>query len=203
MKKYFGLFIFCNLFLLFIANFTSAQMPKEMEVEKDLFYSKCAYCHLNDVPPQKSRTRDEWVEIVNRMQYKYPEHISISDAERIVAYLMTFAGVKTQEINRAKDPANLNELEKKHVPVIQIEAEDKEKKLVTIIVKVGDIAHPMEEKHYIKYIEIFINHRLEGKVELKPGDKPEAKFIVGSLAIKNVVAREECNVHGLWESIVK
>lgn len=199
MKKMLCLFVFCSFCFLLFSTFTLAQMPKEINAEKELFYTKCAYCHTYDVPPRKNRTKEGWTELVNRMQSKYPEHISVNDAERIIAYLMTFAGIEAPEINMAKDPANLTEAEKKHIPVIQIVSEDMDKKLVTILVKVGEIAHPMEEKHYIQYIEIFINHRSEGKVELKPGDKPEAKFVVGKFVSGNVVAREECNVHGLWE----
>ena len=76
----------------------------------------------------------------------------------------------------------------KHVPVI-VTVEGGVK------VKVGDVAHPMEEKHYIEWIEIIG----EGKVDrqlLCIGEAPEAVF---KTAAQNVTARGYCNLHGLWK----
>ena len=77
----------------------------------------------------------------------------------------------------------------KHVPVI--EAGD-----AGVKVKVGDVPHPMEEKHYIEWIEVITDG--DGcRQFLRPGNKPEAEFDVRS---KKVAAREYCNIHGLWKS---
>jgi superoxide reductase len=76
----------------------------------------------------------------------------------------------------------------KHVPVI-------EKVDGGVKVKVGDVAHPMEEKHYIEWIEIIAGDKAERQF-LNPGDAPEAEFKVAS---ENVTAREYCNLHGLWK----
>lgn len=72
----------------------------------------------------------------------------------------------------------------KHVPVIKGD-----------IVNVGSVAHPMEEKHYIEWIEATSEKGEVSKVFLNPGDKPEAKF---SFKVKK--ARAYCNLHGLWKS---
>jgi len=77
----------------------------------------------------------------------------------------------------------------KHVPVIE-KTED------GIKVKVGSIPHPMEEKHYIEWIEVIVDERSCRKF-LKPGDKSEAKFEIVKETIK---ARAYCNIHGLWKS---
>ena len=77
----------------------------------------------------------------------------------------------------------------KHVPVI--EARDG-----GIKVKVGDVPHPMEESHYIEWIEIITNGG-DCRQFLKAGGKPEAEFGIGE---KKVFAREYCSVHGLWKS---
>src|SRR3989338_4004017 len=77
----------------------------------------------------------------------------------------------------------------KHVPVI-------EKIASGIRVKVGAVQHPMEEKHYIEFIEV-ISGDMVYKKFLKPGDKPEAEF---ELNTDIVVAREYCNLHGLWKA---
>jgi len=70
----------------------------------------------------------------------------------------------------------------KHVPVI-------EGNKVTI----GNIEHPMEEAHYIEWIEASNGEEIS-RVFLKPGDKPEAKFC---FEVKS--AREYCNLHRLWK----
>jgi len=77
----------------------------------------------------------------------------------------------------------------KHVPVIEkIDGGYK--------VKVGSVAHPMEEKHYIEWIELMADGMVMTKI-LKPGDAPEAVFITGA---KSVGVREYCNLHGLWSA---
>ena len=76
----------------------------------------------------------------------------------------------------------------KHLPVI--EKTDK-----GITVKVGAVAHPMEEKHYIEWIEVIADGRAYKKF-LSPGDSPEADFAV---APEKVEAREYCSIHGLWK----
>ncbi len=78
----------------------------------------------------------------------------------------------------------------KHVPII--EKTDK-----GIIVKVGEVDHPMAEEHYIEWIEV-INGDYSQKKYLKPGEKPQAEFYVPFN--ENLVARSYCNLHGLWKS---
>jgi len=78
----------------------------------------------------------------------------------------------------------------KHVPVI-------EKTEKGIIVKVGSVDHPMEEKHHIEWIEV-INGAWTQRKFLKPGEKPYAEFFV--TYNENLVAREYCNLHGLWKN---
>ena len=76
----------------------------------------------------------------------------------------------------------------KHVPVIEkIDGGYK--------VKVGSVPHPMEEKHYIEWIELLADGRAYRQF-LEPGMAPEAIFNVEA---DSVSAREYCNVHGLWK----
>lgn len=77
----------------------------------------------------------------------------------------------------------------KHVPVI-------EKAAGGYKVKVGSVAHPMEEKHWIQWIELIADGKVHRQF-LSPGDAPEAFFAVEA---KTVVAREYCNLHGLWKA---
>ncbi len=80
--------------------------------------------------------------------------------------------------------------QEKHVPVVE-ETDS------AITVKVGSIEHPMEDGHYIKFIEVLLKDKIMRK-ELRPGEIPEARFC----AIKPDVieAREFCSVHGLWKN---
>lgn len=83
-----------------------------------------------------------------------------------------------------------DEGKEKHKPVIE-DADG------GVLVKVGSVAHPMEEKHYIKFIEVLTEKNV-CRAELKPGEKPEAFFPLNKDEIKEV--REFCTVHMLWKS---
>ena len=63
-------------------------------------------------------------------------------------------------------------------------------------VKVGSVAHPMEDKHHIEWIAIYGGDRVHRKY-LKPGDAPEAEF---QCPAKEITAKEFCNLHGLWKA---
>jgi superoxide reductase len=78
----------------------------------------------------------------------------------------------------------------KHVPVI-------EKVRGGYKVKVGSVPHPMEEKHYIEWIELTADGKSYYQF-LKPGQAPEAVFIITA---EKVGAREYCNLHGLWKGV--
>lgn len=80
----------------------------------------------------------------------------------------------------------------KHVPVI-------EKTRNGIKVKVGSVPHPMEEKHYIQWIELLIGD-VSYKKFLKYGNKPEAEFEITIKDLRYVQAKAYCNLHGLWSS---
>jgi len=62
-------------------------------------------------------------------------------------------------------------------------------------VRVGSVAHPMEEAHYIEWIEL-IADGLAYRQFLHPGDPPEASF---SVPTGELTARAYCNLHGLWK----
>ena len=77
----------------------------------------------------------------------------------------------------------------KHIPVI-------EKTEKGLRIKISSVEHPMEEKHYIEWVELLANGKAYKKF-LKPGDKPEAEFCVQA---EEVTARAYCNLHGLWKA---
>jgi len=77
----------------------------------------------------------------------------------------------------------------KHLPVVERTREG-------VKVKIGSEEHPMEEKHYIEWIEVTTDDNVLRKF-LAPKDKPEAIF---NIEAKDIKARAYCNIHGLWEN---
>lgn len=77
----------------------------------------------------------------------------------------------------------------KHVPVIELGNG-------SITVKVGSVAHPMEEAHYIEWIELVADGKVYRQY-LNPGEVPEATF---NISAAKVTAREYCNLHGHWSA---
>ena len=92
-----------------------------------------------------------------------------------------------QAMTRLKENT-VDAAKEKHVPVV-------EKIDGGVKVKVGDVPHPMEEKHYIEWIEVIAGGKSYIQF-LNPGDVPEAVFNIEADAI---TAREFCNLHGLWK----
>ena len=85
---------------------------------------------------------------------------------------------KTQDIGKEK-----------HVPIVEKTAQG-------IRVKVGSVEHPMLPEHHIQFIELIADEKSYVKF-LELGQKPEAEFCVKA---ERVIAREYCNLHGLWKS---
>ncbi len=86
-----------------------------------------------------------------------------------------------------------DEGKEKHIPVI-------EKKDNDVLVKVGEVEHPMTEDHYIQWIECM---ECGCRKFLKPGDKPEAIFkgMAENCSCENCSCdkiRIYCNIHGVW-----
>ena len=79
----------------------------------------------------------------------------------------------------------------KHVPVYEVNGS-------TVIVKVGEVAHPMIPEHYIEWIVLQTKNGVQRR-ELKPGEKPEASFALCE-GDEVVAAYAYCNLHGLWKA---
>lgn len=93
-----------------------------------------------------------------------------------------------QPMNLQKENTQDAALEK-HVPVVE--------KNGAVKVTVGEIPHPMEEKHYIRWIEVITPTKILRK-HLNPGDEPNAEFPTDESWVK---VREYCNLHGLWTRV--
>ena len=79
----------------------------------------------------------------------------------------------------------------KHVPVITRDGR-------TVTVTVGEVEHPMLDKHYIMWILLETKEGRQRKT-LKPGDRPVATFALTE-GDEVLAAYEYCNLHGLWKA---
>lgn len=101
------------------------------------------------------------------------------------------------------EPMNLleektqNEGQEKHLPVMEKLPEDVCRGGDGYKIKVGEIAHPMEENHFIEWIEVQTDDGKIGKKYLKPGDSTEVEFYTKK---KINQVRVFCNIHGLWKA---
>jgi len=102
-------------------------------------------------------------------------------------------------IKKPVDPANLSELEKKHIPVIEIKRQCGlvGPGCVDAHIKIGQILHPAEEKHQIMYIDLYVDYKFIARYHLTPILNPvlgiHLKVASGKLA-----ALDNCNLHGRW-----
>ena len=107
-------------------------------------------------------------------------------------------------INEPADPANLNEMEKKHVPWIDCPSTVKAGEPFQVTIKVGEMPHVMEEAHHIQWIEVWFSTNFNVRIDLTPVfTRPEVTItlVKGSLHKTSTLrVIERCNIHGQWES---
>lgn len=101
--------------------------------------------------------------------------------------LIVCCGEKMTEII----PNTVDAAKEKHVPVV--DCNDNK-----VTVRIGSVAHPMEESHYIEWVALRTKNGNQRKM-LNPGDAPEACFCISEDdEIEAVYAY--CNLHGLWKA---
>ncbi|MFC1482657.1 desulfoferrodoxin family protein [Candidatus Margulisiibacteriota bacterium] len=92
------------------------------------------------------------------------------------------------------------EAEVKHIPSVQVVKTCgliKEENCTDIIVRIGETLHPMEEKHYITFIDCYVNEIFAARMELTPQANPAAVFHLKAESGKVTIV-EKCNIHGYW-----
>ena len=105
--------------------------------------------------------------------------------KRTKAFRLSAAAKKMSELV----PGSVDAAAEKHVPVISVEGNK-------VTVTVGEVAHPMLEEHFIKWIVLETAQGSQRK-ELKAGEQPQAVFMLTDCD-KPVAAYAYCNLHGLW-----
>ena len=88
------------------------------------------------------------------------------------------------------DPNTTDAAQEKHVPAVTVDGDK-------IIVNVGSVDHPMEEKHFIQWIYVVTEDGVIARC-LNPGDAPRAEIVLGGQ--KPIEVYEYCNLHGLWKT---
>lgn len=79
----------------------------------------------------------------------------------------------------------------KHLPVYE-KVEDE------LLVKVGEIEHPMQKDHYIMWIALVTDSKMV-RVKLYPEQSTETRFPY----IKGAELYAYCNKHGLWKTTIE
>lgn len=108
---------------------------------------------------------------------------------------------KEDAIKTPQDPNNLNDSEKKHKPVILVVKKCGliPEGCVDAHVKVGEILHPMEPKHFIGHVDFYIDQEFISRVTLTGSGKvnPACALHIKASSGKLTVI-EWCNIHGAW-----
>ena len=106
-------------------------------------------------------------------------------------------------INRAKssDPSSMNDLEKKHTPVIEIKGTPKEGETLQVTIEVGKyLNHPNQHGHFIQWMELYSGDTFLSRVDFtSERTDPKAIFTVKLDHLHSLRALAHCNMHGTWE----
>jgi len=108
---------------------------------------------------------------------------------------------KPDAIKKPANPAALTDGDKKHVPQIVIVKECglvPDQCCTDVHVRVGEILHVMEAKHYIRCIDYYLNHKFISRVWLSPEVCNPAAALHLKVESGTITAVENCNVHGNW-----
>ncbi len=88
------------------------------------------------------------------------------------------------------EPNTVDAAVEKHVPVIVQEGSK-------VIVKVGEVSHPMTSDHYILFVEVMAGDKVYRHDFNEADELAEATFEIEG---QDLVARAYCNLHGFWSS---
>ncbi|MEW6599710.1 MAG: class II SORL domain-containing protein [Nitrospirota bacterium] len=107
-------------------------------------------------------------------------------------------------LNKAADPANMTELEKKHTPVIECPETVKAGEPFQVKIKIGEIPHAMDEGHFIQWVEVYFRENFFARLVLTPKfTRPEVTLTLerhSKHSSSTLRVIERCNLHGQWEA---
>lgn len=85
-------------------------------------------------------------------------------------------------------PGTVEASKEKHIPAVTVEGN-------TVTVNVGSVDHPMQDVHYIEWVQLVTENGSQRK-HMKPGQAPKVTFDLGGE--KPLAVYAYCNLHGLW-----
>jgi len=109
------------------------------------------------------------------------------------------------KLNKPEDWSNLTAMAKKHVPVIEAPDRVKAGEPFTVRIKVGGIdgvEHPNTLGHWINWVELYAGERLMSRIDFAP-EMCDGYIVSLNVTLNEsttMIAREFCNLHGVWES---
>lgn len=106
-------------------------------------------------------------------------------------FLANIKGEAVPEGFAALEPNTVDAATEKHVPSVDLQRDGH-----IIHVQIGEVEHPMVEEHYIEWVALEADDRLEVHY-LKPGQTP-VTFFAGGMKSGTIYAY--CNLHGLWSA---
>ena len=115
---------------------------------------------------------------------------------------MAEAGDLFEGVNRPADPENPTDLEKKHIPVIEVADGVKAGESFPVTVHVGKLlTHPNEHGHHIEFIDLYVDRTFLARADLS-GVRTGPKVTFNVILDKSGTLRtfESCNLHGVWEN---
>ena len=103
---------------------------------------------------------------------------------------------------KSKNIEDMTDLEKKHTPVINAPPKVKKGEPFEVSIEVGKLlVHPNENSHFVEWIELYSGDTFLARVNLEPRlTVPQVKFVVALDHGHDLVAKERCNLHGVWQS---
>jgi superoxide reductase len=99
--------------------------------------------------------------------------------------------------SQAKSP----EAEVKHVPSVVLKKECgliPEQACLDAVIRIGKTLHPSEEKHFIQFIDCYLDNKYIERIMLTPLVQPAGCVHIKSTSAKKFLAVEKCNIHGYW-----
>lgn len=89
-------------------------------------------------------------------------------------------------------PNTVDAAKEKHVPFFEKKGEE-------LDIRIGSEPHPMTNEHYIQFIEaISKDERYVKRKYLYPNEEPV--LTLKCYDVGSIIAKENCNLHGLWEA---
>ncbi len=104
------------------------------------------------------------------------------------------------KVNKAKNPESVSGFEQMHLPWIIVPEFIKKEEKFDVVVKVGQVSHPMSKEHYLRCIRLYVDDQQIECRTLKLDNHSEAVFKLSLKKNSMIKIWAECNLHGIWEA---